>query len=156
AIYDIRLPDPLAAIVGEALKATAARGVDVRLAYNVDHPDNMPVPAPPQTDPELVESLPFPTVAIPGVPDLMHHKYVVRDAQAVWTGSTNWTADSWTREENVIATVESPELALHYGQNFEELWSLRHVQRTGKIDTAPVSVGSLNVRAWFRPGRGER
>ena len=152
----MRLPDPLAKTVVGALTAAVDRGVAVRLAYNLDHPDDIPVPPPPQTSPDLVESLPFPTVAIPGVPDLMHHKYVVRDAQAVWTGSTNWTADSWTREENVIATVESPELALHYGQNFEELWSLRHVQRTGKIDTAPVSVGSLSMRAWFCPRRGER
>jgi hypothetical protein len=58
----------------------------VRLAYNRDHPEQMPVPPPPQTSPELVESLPFPTVAIPGIPDLMHHKYIVRDGEAVWTG----------------------------------------------------------------------
>ena len=94
----MRLPDPLAKTVVGALTAAVDRGVAVRLAYNLDHPDDTPVPPPPQTSPDLVESLPFPTVAIPGVPDLMHHKYVVRDAQAVWTGSTNWTADSWTRE----------------------------------------------------------
>ena len=87
----------------EALTGAAGRGVTVRLAYNLDHPEVTPVPPPPQTNPELVESLPFPTTAIPGVPDLMHHKYVVRDAEAVWTGSTNWTADSWTREENAVS-----------------------------------------------------
>ena len=32
----------------------------------------------------------------------MHHKYVVRDREAVWTGSANWTTDSWTRQENVV------------------------------------------------------
>ena len=37
----------------------------------------------------------------------MHHKYVVRDGEAVWAGSANWTIDSWTREENVLATIES-------------------------------------------------
>jgi hypothetical protein len=35
----------------------------------------------------------------------------VRDLTAVWTGSTNWTLDSWTREENVLVTVESDALA---------------------------------------------
>jgi phosphatidylserine/phosphatidylglycerophosphate/cardiolipin synthase-like enzyme len=142
-------------VVG-ALTGAAERGVDVRLAYNLDHPDEMPVPPPPETSPELVDSLPFPTAAIPGVPDLMHHKYVVRDAESVWTGSTNWTGDSWTREENVILTVESPELASHYHQNFEELWTLRRVQKTGKVDTAPMAIGDLPVRAWFCPRRGEK
>jgi phosphatidylserine/phosphatidylglycerophosphate/cardiolipin synthase-like enzyme len=142
-------------VVG-ALKGAAERGVDVRLAYNRDHPEEMPVPPPPQTSPELVESLPFPTVAIPGIPDLMHHKYIVRDGEAVWTGSTNWTADSWTREENVIVTIDSPELATLYGQNFEELWTERRVQRTGKVDTAPIDVGNLPMRAWFCPRRGEK
>ena len=28
---------------------------------------------------------------IAGVPDLMHHKYMVRDGESVWTGSTNFT-----------------------------------------------------------------
>ena len=99
------------------------------------------MPPPPQTDPELVESLPFPTAAIPGVPDLMHHKYVIRDAESLWTGSMNWTADSWTREENVIVTVDSPELAARYGVDFEQLWTRRDVQKSGKVDTAPAARG---------------
>ena len=108
------LPDDLVAIVGGALRGANDRGVAVRLAYNVDHPRNVPVPPPPRTDPDVMASLPFPTAPIPGIPDLMHHKYIVRDAASVWTGSTNWTADSWTREENVIITVDSPELATRY------------------------------------------
>jgi phosphatidylserine/phosphatidylglycerophosphate/cardiolipin synthase-like enzyme len=114
------------------------------------------VPAPPRTDPELVESLSFPTAAIPGVPDLMHHKYIVRDGASVWTGSTNWTADSWTREENVILTVDSAELAARYASDFEQLWTRRDVQHSGKVDTAPLQVSGVGVRPWFCPGRGER
>jgi phosphatidylserine/phosphatidylglycerophosphate/cardiolipin synthase-like enzyme len=116
----------------------------------------MPVPPPPETDPQLVESLPFPTAAIPGVPDLMHHKYVIRDGSSLWTGSTNWTADSWTREENVIVTVESAELAARYRVDFEQLWTKRDVEKTGKVDTAPLVVEGRPVRAWFCPGRGEK
>ncbi|MDE3026253.1 MAG: hypothetical protein KGI93_11865, partial [Acidobacteriota bacterium] len=118
AIYDLHLPPELAGVVDGALVAAARRGVAVRLAYNVDHGKAAPVPPPPRTQPELVESLPFPTAAIPGIPDLMHHKYVIRDGASVWTGSTNWTADSWTREENVIVTVDSPTLAARYGADF--------------------------------------
>jgi len=74
----------------------------------------------------------------------------------VWSGSTNWTVDSWTREENVIVTAESAELAAHFGEDFEQLWSRREVEHSGKVDTAPFLVGATSVRAWFCPGRGEK
>ena len=138
------------------MRDAQARGVALRLAYNVDHPRNVPVPAPPSTDPDAVEALPFPTAAIPGVPDLMHHKYIVRDGASLWTGSTNWTADSWTREENVILVADSAELAARYSADFEQLWTRRDVQHSGKVDTSPLTVDGVSVRPWFCPGRGEQ
>jgi phosphatidylserine/phosphatidylglycerophosphate/cardiolipin synthase-like enzyme len=86
----------------------------------------------------------------------MHHKYVIRDQASVWTGSTNWTRDSWTREENVIVTAESAELAARYGVDFEQIWTRRDVVHSGKVDTTPLQVGDTTVRAWFCPGRGDR
>jgi phosphatidylserine/phosphatidylglycerophosphate/cardiolipin synthase-like enzyme len=80
----------------------------------------------------------------------------VRDGASVWTGSTNWTADSWTREENAIVTVDSPELAALYTADFEQLWQTRDVSKTGKVATDPLAVGSTQVRAWFCPGRGDK
>lgn len=153
AIYDFHLPAELEEIVAGALVAAHERGVAVRLAYNVDHPRDVPEPPPPRTDPQAIEALPFPTAPIPGVPDLMHHKYVVRDGAAVVTGSTNWTADSWTREENVILSVPSPALAQRYLADFEQLWTTREVSKTGRVDTSPVAEG---MRAWFCPGRGDK
>jgi phosphatidylserine/phosphatidylglycerophosphate/cardiolipin synthase-like enzyme len=152
AVYDFHLPPDLQAIVVGELDAAQKRGVAVRLAYNVDHPARIPVPAPPRTSPNAMEALPFPTAAIPGVPDLMHHKYIVRDATSLWTGSTNWTADSWTREENVVVTLDSPALAALYRTDFDQLWTTRDVGQSGRIQTAPVD----GIRAWFCPGRGNR
>ena len=152
AVYDLHLPPDLFGIVRDPLLAAHERGVAVRLAYNVDHPNRPAASPPPRTDPEAIEALPFPTAAIPGVPDLMHHKFVVRDAASVWTGSTNWTADSWTREENVILTLDSPEVADRYRTDFDQLWTTRVVSQTGRVDTAPVG----GIRAWFCPGRGNK
>jgi phosphatidylserine/phosphatidylglycerophosphate/cardiolipin synthase-like enzyme len=152
AVYDLHLPPDLDETVSGALIAAHERGVAVRLAYNLDHAKAAPVPPPPLTDPDALEAQPFPTAAIPGVPDLMHHKYVVRDAASVWTGSTNWTADSWTREENVILTVDSPAIAARYLDDFEQLWTTREVAHSGKVDTSPVD----GMRTWFCPGRGEK
>jgi phosphatidylserine/phosphatidylglycerophosphate/cardiolipin synthase-like enzyme len=154
AIYDIRLPDPHDDAVRAALLAASERGVQVRLMHNVDYPDRIPVPPPPHAELGILQSeLPFPIVGIEGVPDLMHHKYVVRDGAAVWSGSTNWTVDSWTREENVIVTVESGAVAARFLEDFEQLWQRRDVRKSGRVDTAPVAEG---IRVWFCPGRGEK
>jgi phosphatidylserine/phosphatidylglycerophosphate/cardiolipin synthase-like enzyme len=85
----------------------------------------------------------------------MHHKYVIRDSRALWTGSTNWTMDSWSREENVIVTVDSEQIAAAYGENFDRLWKRGSVTGGGGRDPQPVKVGAATVRAWFCPGNGE-
>jgi phosphatidylserine/phosphatidylglycerophosphate/cardiolipin synthase-like enzyme len=128
--------------------------VAVRIAYNADH-DERVFPPPPRTKPELLEALPFPTIGIPGVPDLMHHKYAVRDGQAVWTGSANWTTDSWTLQENLVVTASSADLAGEFRRNFEELWRLRDVDRSGHAAPRPLALGGREARAWFTPGHGE-
>ena len=144
-----------AAIVGGAIKDAAARGVAVRMIYDVGHRNPIPVPPPPEPDVQLIVSLGVPHRGIAGVPDLMHHKYVVRDGEAVLTGSTNWTDDSWSRQENVIVTVASPELAAAFTADFEELWSTGEVERSGFAAPEPTQVGGVEVRPWFTPGHGE-
>jgi phosphatidylserine/phosphatidylglycerophosphate/cardiolipin synthase-like enzyme len=152
AQYDFNLGPATAEVVGGALKEAAARGVSVRIIYNVDHPNPIPVPPPPEPDVALISSLGVPSKAIAGVPDLMHHKFVVRDGQAVWSGSMNWTDDSWSRQENVIVTVDSPGLAEAFALDFEELWRDGNVERSGFAEPRPVEVDGLRVRPWFTPG----
>ncbi|MFL6037452.1 MAG: phospholipase D-like domain-containing protein [Gaiellaceae bacterium] len=157
ALYDLRLHDDTADVVRGALVGAHERGVNVRLVYNLDRDDvRPPLPPPPKTEPTLIESLPFETVAVPGWPDLMHHKYIVRDRSAVWTGSTNWTDDSWTREENVIVVVESTGVAIRFQEDFAQLWKKRSVEASGRVPTDPIRVGEVDVRTWFSPKRGEK
>jgi phosphatidylserine/phosphatidylglycerophosphate/cardiolipin synthase-like enzyme len=148
-------------MLSESFAAAVKRGVAVRMIFNQDHAQAIPVPPPPEIDWAFVDQLKSLGVAIkpvPGVPDLMHHKYVVRDAAtpqaAVLTGSTNWTNDSWTREENVIVTVASAELAGAYRQNFEELWERPDVALSGRVSVGWLSLAdSTRVRPYFCPGR---
>src|SRR4029077_15566839 len=91
-------------------------------------------------------------------PAPMHHNNAVAGASpppaAVLTGSTNWTNDSWTREENVIVTLASVAIAGDYLSNFEELWQKPVVATSGRI-SSPWSAlaGGTRVRPYFCPGR---
>ncbi len=137
--------------MADAIRAAQSRGVKVRLVYNVDHPHPIPVPPPPSTDASILETLGVPMKPIPGDRDLMHHKYVVRDGRDVWTGSMNWTLDSWTRQENVIAVVTGDAgVARAFQQDFEQLWRRAEVEGSGNFDTPKAAI-----RPWFCPGRGE-
>ena len=154
ALYDVRLPGEPGEIVAGALREAANRGVRVRMAYNADHDERI-FPPPPHTEPELIERLPFDTRGVPGIPDLMHHKYVVRDGESVWTGSTNWTTDSWTIQENLVLVADLPELAAEFLQNFEELWESGDVSDSGHREPRRLDLGGHELRAWFTPGHGE-
>jgi phosphatidylserine/phosphatidylglycerophosphate/cardiolipin synthase-like enzyme len=151
AQYDFHLGAETAAIVGDALRRAAGRGVRIRFVYNVDHANPIPVPPPPEPDVQLIATLPVDAKPIAGVPDLMHHKYVIRDGAAVWTGSMNWTDDSWSRQENVIGVVHSDAIAKAYEIDFQQLWDTGDVEQTGLVDPR----WDDGVRAWFTPGHGE-
>jgi phosphatidylserine/phosphatidylglycerophosphate/cardiolipin synthase-like enzyme len=81
----------------------------------------------------------------------MHHKFVIRDGESVWTGSMNWTDDSWSRQENVIAVVHDSAIAKAYALDFGQLWSTGDVVQSGFVDPRNVD----GVRPWFTPGHGE-
>jgi phosphatidylserine/phosphatidylglycerophosphate/cardiolipin synthase-like enzyme len=151
AQYDFHLGEETVTIVGDAIRRAAARGVRMRFVFNVDFANPIPVPAPPEPDVKLIATLPVEGKPIAGVPDLMHHKYVIRDSSTVWTGSTNWTDDSWSRQENVIAVVHSDAIAYAYDLDFGQLWTTADVEKTGFVEPRRED----GVRAWFTPGYGE-
>jgi phosphatidylserine/phosphatidylglycerophosphate/cardiolipin synthase-like enzyme len=155
ALYDLNLGPETEVLVVNVLEEVAARGVSVRLLYDLDHAAPIPVPPPPEAVPEDIARLRVPTRAVAGVPDLMHHKFAVRDREAIWTGSANWTDDSWSRQENVIAIVDSPALARAYVLGFEQLWESGDVAASGRVEPRPVDVEGIEVRPWFCPGFGD-
>jgi phosphatidylserine/phosphatidylglycerophosphate/cardiolipin synthase-like enzyme len=119
-------------------------------------PDNVPRPAAP---PEYIDGLGLDVRAVIGYGTLMHHKYVVIDGERVWTGSMNWTQDSFTLQENCIVTLSSPTVAAAYLRNFEDLWSHpKHLERSGRFDVewsgASFGGAPVRVRPFFCPGRG--
>jgi len=155
AHYDFNLVGETAEIVGGAIREAHARGVAVRIIYDVGHRNPIPVPPPPEPDAQLIATLGVDHRPIAGVPDLMHHKYVVRDGEAVWTGSMNWTNDSFCRQENVVVRLVSEEVAAAFTADFEQLWETGSVERSGFVEPRTIGVDSTAVRVWFTPGNGE-
>ena len=161
AIYDLKLDGEPGELVRRAVHEARARGVEIRMLFNQERRRTRPLPPPGFVDYDYLHSLGVPSRAVPGEPDLMHHKYVVADAgkpsASVWTGSANWTDDSWCREENVIVRLDDPGVAGAYLEDFDELWATRSVQRSGYLAPAWFEPEpDLRVRPYFTPGRAAK
>jgi phosphatidylserine/phosphatidylglycerophosphate/cardiolipin synthase-like enzyme len=174
AIYDFRLTGSgLAATVVDALTAAAARGVAVRIAYDAGKPAAADAtsfaklaadPAPPGTAQWVTDH--FAGTAVQTRPitapgdQLMHCKYVIRDGAkryhtaAVWTGSTNFTDDAWTVQENNIVTLTSQKVARAYLADFDGLWAAGTITGTGAGNGGSARVGHATVGWDFAPGGG--
>ncbi len=161
AVYDMRFSDPLKASLSSALRERAEAGVKIRFCYDGDKPSPPNVaagqdPAPSGTG-AFVQSLGYPWRRIAGM-KLMHSKFILRDGQSVWTGSTNLTDDGFVSMENNVVEIDSQALANYYAEDFEQLWEKENFENTGEIHTEPVPVNFAGqpgeVRVMFSPGCG--
>src|ERR1700731_1369144 len=170
AIYDFRLRDEAATIVADGLRSQARKGVRTRIAYDsATNPgaDAISTAAPSQLESDqrpigtdsFVRS--FADVAqvkgITGYRVLMHNKYIIRDADsveaAVFTGSSNYTNDSWGLQENNLLCLRSRQLASYYTRDFNDLWTRGAiVDSTGSRDIGTVRVNDVPVTIAFTPG----
>lgn len=144
AIYDFQARDGATTAIADSLERASHRGVEVRVVFNTERCEHPSDSRPMQGEPGQIDGLEVPTRAIADQGSLMHHKYVVVDTARVWTGSANWTPDAFSREENVMLTIDSSDLAAAYGANFERLW--RHGRNEGSGSTGTVIVLDHNVR----------
>ena len=170
AIYDFRLRDEAATIVADGLRSRARKGIRTRIAYDsATNPgaDAIPTVAPSQIESDqrpigtdsFVRS--FADVAqvkgITGYRTLMHNKYILRDVDsadaAVFTGSSNYTNDSWGLQDNNLLYLRSQQLASYYAKDFTDLWSHgKIVDSTGYRDTGTVRLNDVPVTIAFTPG----
>lgn len=166
-IYSFSLcPEPREILLS-ALRERAEAGVTIRIAYDAGTQEDMIPEAGNDicdlNTPDFVQGLGFPSKAIEGRQALMHHKYVVIDAGTpqgrVWTGSANFTDDSWTLQENNILILRSPELADCYTHDFNELWVDANIRGGHVLDgdeaTLRYKGEAAHVSANFAPAEGE-
>src|SRR5215470_14601361 len=169
AIYDFRLHGEPASIISEAIRDRVKAGVTVRVLFDAainrePHLSPAEAPAlleadkkPPGTETFVASFADVASLkAITGYRVLMHNKYIVRDAllpnAAVFTGSANYTNDSWGLQENNLLFVDSQPLAMHYARDFAGLWSRGRIrERPGNDDVSSVTIGDIDVIIGFTP-----
>ena len=83
---------------------------------------------------------------------IMHHKFLVVDGQAVWTGSTNLTPTSLYAHNNNALILQSAELADAYTTEFERLFVKKEFGASLRQDVKPVKPinGSMAPTDRFR------
>ena len=101
---------------------------------------------PPSTRPELLHELPIEDRAVPGIPDLMHHKYVVRDREAVWTGVGELDRRLAGRARRTCRRARSAALAAR----------LRRATSRSSGSAATSSARAASSRAGRARARGDR
>jgi phosphatidylserine/phosphatidylglycerophosphate/cardiolipin synthase-like enzyme len=165
AIYDLRHPDAL-----QALARVAHSSKRLRIAYDAGKqrsggPRADPKPAGTADAIQQAGLADFATPVHAGR-FLMHDKFLVRDAEAVWTGSANFTRGGLELQDNNCLALQSPELAQRYVSTFEGLLVPRHshaltsvapeLARRGRFARAPsIAVGAASVTPLFEPAAGE-
>jgi phosphatidylserine/phosphatidylglycerophosphate/cardiolipin synthase-like enzyme len=109
AMYNFTLKD-----VSEALIKASQRGVAVRIVVDSDALQKLDLNRMKQ-------------VGIYAMGDrresLMHNKYVIIDGHILWMGSLNLTASGSDNDENVLARINSADLAGNYVNKFNQMAS---------------------------------
>jgi len=155
AIYDFSIN-----AIDTAINQACRRGVKVRVIYD-GSTGNASI--------ALLDSA-IPKVASPqgGSYTIMHNKFMIIDADSpnpndpiVWTGSTNWTSQQVSLDDNNVIIFQDQSLAKGYTLEFNEMWGDTGMvanlvnSRFGqyKTDNTPHEyiIGGNRVESYFSP-----
>src|SRR5690606_7439473 len=124
AIYDISLFDEEDLSILYALICQSRKGIKVRViidGHNArNNPDQHPIN-------RLIAALPTESVILRSPfqdnSAFMHHKFLVIDRRAIWTGSFNFTSSSLNKHHNNGIYIVGREIANAYLKEFNAMWS---------------------------------
>lgn len=132
--------------IAAALIAAHRRGVRVRVLTETDYRDEASI--------EALEQAGVPVRDDQGRPGIMHHKFLVVDGQAVWTGSFNTTDNGAFKNDNNALLIHSPQVASLFTAEFNKLFDRREFGRPAGRRRPPPAVrmpDGTEVRILFSP-----
>ena len=138
--------------LGQALKSAAARGVQVRLftddTYRSEARQSLGSRS---QNKARCETLFAVRVCYDTRKALMHHKFILLDDSALWTGSTNLTWNAFERNNENSLYFPHPGLLNAYRQEFEALFAGKE---EGLGASYPFRIGSTGGEVFFSPAGG--
>ncbi|NLN93276.1 MAG: hypothetical protein GX130_08235 [Candidatus Hydrogenedens sp.] len=83
----------------------------------------------------------------------MHNKFCIIDGHYVWTGSTNISRNGFYRNNNNAILIQSPELAVNFINEFEEMYLHRSFGAMSPQNTlySRLHVGEIPLECYFAP-----
>lgn len=149
ASFEFNLPR-----VADALIAAKARGVDAR--WVTDDENGLGIDANPnrgQFSRLMAGGVEVKDDA--GRSALMHNKFWIFDRQILWTGSTNITVNGVYKQNNNVVVFHSPEIAIIYEREWEELWNAQLGPRAPSTMSAQWAIlEGTPVQVIFSPEDG--
>jgi phosphatidylserine/phosphatidylglycerophosphate/cardiolipin synthase-like enzyme len=155
AIYDLTEPAVLTALV----KVAKTRGKTLRIAFDAsgERPTNAVAdPKPGKTHQAIKDAglEPYATPVYLTGRHLMHDKFLIRDGNAIWTGSANFTKGGLELQDNACLEIASAALAKAYQPVFDDLVS-QPATLAAPAPAKPVKVGGAGLTVYFAPAAGE-
>ena len=130
--------------IQKAVQDAANRGVSVRIVTESDNSENYSIVRLRDAGISVVED---------DQNGLMHNKFVIIDGQQVWTGSANFSEDSFYIDDNVMILIKDAQIAQNYQVEFEELFSDGLFGAAGDTDQPypKVTIGPYQIETLFSP-----
>ncbi|HLH21561.1 MAG TPA: phospholipase D-like domain-containing protein [Chloroflexota bacterium] len=144
AIYDFDLEN-----AADALVRAKDRGVTVRMVMDSDTLNNTKDAAV-QRAVGTVQQAGIPIVGDNRQP-IMHHKFVVRDGEEVWTGSWNFTTGDTYRLNNNAVRIRSRELADNYAAEFRKMFEAKQFgpNKPKGVPHPVITIGGARIETYF-------
>ncbi|WP_129627469.1 phospholipase D-like domain-containing protein [Candidatus Oscillochloris fontis] len=133
--------------IAHALARATQRGVDVRLALDQEELED-PVMA---KWAGVVEDAQI-SISWQESDAFLHSKFIIIDAQVLWTGSWNATINDTYRNNNNLLRITIPELIDNYQTEFEQMMAGRFSTSKQKSTPNPeIRFGTGQIENYFSP-----
>lgn len=147
--------------IAEAIIAAKRRGVSVHMIMEQDYLKEKSIPQPGENGNYEINRELLTKILRTGIdakadynPKIFHQKFIVRDKEAVLTGSTNFTTTGVTKNLNHIAIIKDPVTAREYTREFSQIRKGIFGKRSLAHARKPLEdhiVSNVRVKPLFAP-----